>query len=147
MTELILEIAGPEDFVKTASMDFWATDKEKACLDEQTIDLLGLRGRVKNDYEARDKWENYVHNILNLNQEVVIGITGKYTSLRDSYASIIKALEHTGTHLGVKVKLKWIDTTDLVEENVSEVLEGVSGIIVPGAFGSRGAEGKINCIK
>ncbi len=120
---------------------------EKSRLDDQTIDLLGLRYKVKNDYEAREVWEKYVHKILNLNKEVTVGITGKYTTLRDSYASIIKALEHAGTHLGLKVNLKWIDTTDLTAEKVKEELKEVQGIIVPGAFGSRGAEGKINCIK
>ena len=138
---------------------------EKHRLDEQIIDMLGLRSRVKNDYNAREKWENYVQKTLNLDKAVVIGITGKYTSLRDSYASIIKALEHAGTYLGVKVKLKWIDTTELNNDKAvaelggseelgeSEELGGdkkldcIKGIIVPGAFGSRGAEGKISCIK
>ncbi len=120
---------------------------EKSRLDEQTIDLLGLRSRVKNDYDARDQWERYVVNIMGKKDEIVIGITGKYTSLRDSYASIIKALEHAGTHLGVKTRLKWIDTTIVGDGNVAAALEGVDGIIVPGAFGSRGAEGKISCIK
>ncbi len=124
---------------------------EKVRLDEQVIDLLGLRSRVKNDYFARDKWETYIRKIMRSEQEevpeVTIGITGKYTSLRDSYASIIKALEHAGTHLGKKVKLKWIDTTDLDDGTVAEALSDVAGIIVPGAFGSRGSEGKISCIK
>ncbi len=120
---------------------------EKSGLDQQTIDLLNLRARVNPDYEARQRWEAYVQRILTHVQEVTIGITGKYTALRDSYASIIKALEHAGTQLGVKVKLKWIDTTDLNPAKVAEVLRDVQGIIVPGAFGSRGAEGKINCIR
>lgn len=119
---------------------------EKACLDEQTIDLLGLRSRVNFNYNLRKKWEEYVYKINHPKTEVVVGITGKYTSLRDSYASIIKALEHAGTHLGLNVKLKWIDTTELNEERAVKELEGVQGIIVPGAFGSRGAEGKIHCV-
>ena len=120
---------------------------EKCRIDDYTIDLLGLRPKVKNDYLARDKWDNYVNQILNLQKEVTIGITGKYTSLRDSYASIIKALEHAGTNLGVKVNLKWVDTTDLDYGKTKEELSDVHGIIVPGAFGSRGSEGKINCIQ
>jgi CTP synthase len=119
---------------------------EKSRLDEQTIDILGIRDRVNCDYEARDKWEEYVNRtLIKKNREIIIGITGKYTSLRDSYASIIKALEHAGTTRGVEVKIKWIDTTEL--SDVSEILAGVDGVIVPGAFGSRGSEGKINCIK
>ncbi|MBU1974075.1 MAG: CTP synthase (glutamine hydrolyzing), partial [Nanoarchaeota archaeon] len=120
---------------------------ERARIDEQTIDLLGLRSRVVPDYSGREDWEKYVQKILNLEGEVTVAMTGKYTSLRDSYASILKALEHAGTHLGVKVKIKWIDTTDLSFEDAALALNDVQGMIVPGAFGSRGAEGKINCIK
>ncbi len=120
---------------------------EKAQLDEHVIDLLNLRSRITPDYDARKRWEEYIQRILAPGSSVTIGITGKYTALRDSYASIIKALEHAGTQLGVKVKLKWIDTTELDESMVAEALHDVQGIIVPGAFGSRGAEGKINCIQ
>jgi CTP synthase len=120
---------------------------KKAGLDTHAISLLELEPRVREDLEGEQKWNDYVNRIRTLQQEIVIGITGKYTSLRDSYASIIKALEHAGVHLGVDVKLKWIDTTDLSEEQVAAELQNVKGIIVPGAFGSRGSEGKINCIK
>ena len=118
----------------------------KAKLDQHTITLLKLESRVREDLPGREQWDAYVQNILAAQQEVTIGITGKYTALRDSYASIIKALEHAGTHQGVKVKLKWIDTTDLLPADIPAQLQDVQGIIVPGAFGSRGAEGKINCI-
>lgn len=118
---------------------------EKVKLDQHTIDLLGLH--VKRNDVARREWENYIQKLLRSNTEITVGITGKYTALRDSYASIIKALEHAGTHLGLKVKLKWIDTTELDGRKVDDELHDVRGIIVPGAFGSRGAEGKINCIK
>ncbi len=119
----------------------------EAKLDEHTIGLLGLAGKIRDDALSRQKWDSYIQKILSPSREITIGITGKYTALRDSYASIIKALEHAGTHRGAKVNLKWIDTTDLTFENTSEALQGLQGIIVPGAFGSRGAEGKINCIR
>lgn len=118
---------------------------EKAWLDEHTIDLLGLRSRTKSNYAARAKWETHIQKTIAKKQDLVVGITGKYTSLRDSYASIIKALEHAGTHLNKNIIIKWMDTTDLTD--ASTVLNDVDGIIVPGAFGSRGAEGKISCIK
>jgi CTP synthase len=116
-------------------------------LDEQTINLLKLNDKVNENSEQRSKWESYVYRILGTEKEVTIGITGKYTSLHDSYASVIKALEHSGAYNGTKVNLKWIDTSFLSEEKVSKELVNVDGIIVPGAFGSRGAEGKISCIK
>ncbi|MFA6461477.1 MAG: CTP synthase [Candidatus Woesearchaeota archaeon] len=116
-------------------------------LDEQALEVLGLKDRVKENETAKNAWESYVYKILGIEKEVTVGITGKYTALRDSYASIIKALEHAGTSLGVKVNLKWIDTTFLNEEKAAKELAEVHGILVPGAFGSRGAEGKIICIK
>ncbi|MBS3116022.1 CTP synthase (glutamine hydrolyzing) [Candidatus Woesearchaeota archaeon] len=120
---------------------------QEARLDEQTINLLGLHMRVKEDLESRGKWESFVEKMKKMQKEVVVAMTGKYTQLRDSYASILKALEHAGTNLGVKVQIKWIDTTELNEKMVESELRLVDGIIVPGAFGSRGAEGKIACVK
>jgi len=67
--------------------------------------------------------------------------------VRDSYASIINALEHAGIALGCDVKIKWVDTTDITDQNAAEHLDDVDGIIVPGGFGTRGAEGKISCIR
>jgi CTP synthase len=78
---------------------------------------------------------------------VTIGITGKYTTVRDSYASIIQALEHAGTALDARVQIEWIDTTEIAAENVRAKVQGLDGMIVPGGFGLRGAEGKIECIR
>ena len=79
---------------------------------------------------------------------VTIGITGKYTALRDSYASIIKALEHAGVANDAKVNIKWIDTTDIDRRQRGRgAWPTCDGIIVPGGFGVRGTEGKIACIR
>jgi CTP synthase len=78
---------------------------------------------------------------------VTIAVTGKYTAVRDAYASIIKAGEHCGVHLGVNVNFKWLDTTAIDPANVTKRLNDVNGIIVPGGFGTRGIEGKIECIR
>ncbi len=120
---------------------------KEAELDEHTINLLGLQSRVKDDLEARKKWQWFVEQTQTLAQEITVAMTGKYTQLRDSYASILKALEHAGTHLGVKVQVKWIDTTELDEQKAVLELKDVDGVIVPGAFGSRGSEGKIACVR
>jgi len=120
---------------------------KEAKLDEAVIDILGLKHRIKKGSIKR--WEELVQNILNPEGEITIGITGKYTWLRDSYASIIKALEHAGAHCRTKVKIRWIETTD-IESNkipIEDAMKGLSGIIVPGGFGKRGTEGKISCIR
>ena len=118
-------------------------------LDFEVIRLLKIEDRIdlRHERKAWAKWCDFTDKIDTADHEITIGITGKYTSVRDSYASIINALEHTGIVLGCKVKIKWIETTNINDENVAEHLDGVDGIIVPGGFGTRGTEGKISCIK
>jgi len=117
--------------------------------DFEVIRLLKLEQRInlQQERQAWLKWTDFLEKLNTVENEVAIGITGKYTSLRDSYASIIHALEHSGAHLHTGVKIQWIDTTDLSDASAAEKLEGLDGIIVPGGFGVRGAEGKIACIK
>jgi CTP synthase len=120
-----------------------------AGIDEAVLGILqiGDRADAAAEAKARETWLDYIDRFRASTQPVVIGITGKYTSLRDSYASIIKALEHAGTHHGVRVHIAWIDTSELTDETAAEALKKVDGIIVPGGFGARGAEGKISCIR
>ncbi len=118
-------------------------------LDFEVARLLKVEDRIKlrNERKAWAKWSDFTDKIGKANREVTIGITGKYTSVRDSYASIINALEHAGIALKCDVKIKWIDTTSVNNRNSAKELDGVDGIIVPGGFGTRGAEGKIASIK
>jgi CTP synthase len=118
-------------------------------LDSEVVQLLSLGGLINSAEDARNAqaWEMFSSRIDKYSHEVTIGITGKYTALRDSYASIIKALEHSEVANDAKVNIKWIDTTNVTERNVGDVLAGVDGIIVPGGFGVRGTAGKIACIK
>ncbi len=117
--------------------------------DRAVIERLNLADRVDEsaEREARGVWSRYVTHLRSATRQVTIGITGKYTSVRDAYASIIKALEHAGVHLGCKVHIRWIDVSETKREDVAELLAGVDGIIVPAAFGTRGAEGKIACLE
>ena len=89
-----------------------------------------------------EKWKEFIRNRENADKEITIAIAGKYTSLEDSYASIVEALKHCMAHFSTKINIKWINT----EENHFD-LEKVSGVIVPGGFGSRGIEGKIKIIQ
>jgi CTP synthase len=118
-------------------------------LDFDVLKMLKIEDRInlRNERKAWEKWADFTDKINNTKYDITIGITGKYTSVRDSYASIINALEHAGIVLACNVKIKWIETTSITDENVAEFLNDVDGIIVPGGFGTRGAEGKISCIK
>ncbi|MFH1064834.1 MAG: CTP synthase (glutamine hydrolyzing) [Candidatus Woesearchaeota archaeon] len=94
-------------------------------------------------------WESLVHNLDNLEKEITIAICGKYTKLEDSYASIIESLMHCSAHTKHKINVRWIETTKIEDGQLTaeEALAGVSGMIVPGGFGTRGTEGKIQVIK
>ena len=118
-------------------------------MDFEVLRHLHIEDRINLRRERTEwaKWCDFTDKIGKEKREVTIGITGKYTSVRDSYASIINALEHSGIALGCNVKINWIDTTDITDKNVEEHLKDVGGIIVPGGFGVRGTEGKIACIK
>ena len=90
------------------------------------------------------RWKELVENIRNPKSEITVAICGKYTKLEDSYASIIESLNHCSAHLACKIHLQWIETTELTD---AKVLNGIDGVIVPGGFGSRGTEGKIEIIR
>ncbi len=94
-----------------------------------------------------DSWKEFAQKVSGVDKEITVAITGKYTYLKDAYASIIESLCHAGGNVGCKVNLRWVETTDLDEEGVFDLLKGVDGVLVPGGFGGRGAEGKINCVK
>ena len=119
-------------------------------MDREVLTLLNLHDRVdqRQEDEQRDKWKWFTDRIVtHKEQSVTLAVTGKYTSLRDAYASIIKAGEHCSVHLGVNVNFKWIDTSTIDPANVVRRLNDCHGIIVPGGFGVRGTEGKIECIR
>ena len=118
-------------------------------MDFEVLRLLHIEDRIDLRKERVEwaKWCDFADRIGKEKYEVTIGITGKYTSVRDSYASIINALEHSGIALDCRVKINWIDTGVITDRNVTEHLKDVDGIIVPGGFGVRGTDGKIACIK
>ncbi len=95
------------------------------------------------------QWSKLVERIKNPKRQVEIAICGKYTELKDAYASIIESLIHAGAYLNARVNLRWIETTEVEKGLVSlkRALRGVRGMIIPGGFGVRGAEGKIMMIR
>jgi CTP synthase len=117
--------------------------------DKAVMDWLELQPRAAEAEEraAREAWTQYLAKLRGATREVTIGITGKYTAVRDAYASILMALEHAGVYLGCKVQVRWVDTSELTDETAATAVKDLHGIIVPGAFGTRGAEGKIACLK
>lgn len=114
--------------------------------DEQGVgDIIARRFGLERSQGFVEKWRALIGQYARAERTLTIAMAGKYTKLNDSYASVNEALRHAGAHHGVKVRIKWVDTTD--EKTVAEKLKGVDGVIVPGGFGSRGVEGKINAIR
>ncbi|HKU99149.1 MAG TPA: CTP synthase [Vineibacter sp.] len=94
-----------------------------------------------------DQWHGLVRRIREPEGEVSIAVVGKYTVLLDAYKSLGEALTHGGIHNNVKVRLEWIDSEIFEREDAVVHLENVHGILVPGGFGERGAEGKIQAAR
>ena len=94
------------------------------------------------------EWQKMIDDIREISDESVnIAIVGKYIKLEDSYLSVIESIHHAGFANKVKVNIKLIDSETINSENVSKKLSDLDGIIVPGGFGNRGIEGKIETIK
>lgn len=117
-------------------------------LKEGMLDILNQKLNLSHTPDIKE-WEALVQRIKQPKHEVTIAICGKYTLLKDSYASIVEAFVHAGAHNDTKVNLRWIETTDIEsgKTTVEEALAGVDGVLVPGGFGSRGVEGKIAVIQ
>lgn len=119
-------------------------------LDREVLTMLDLHSRVDQGHEdrARMDWQTFVNKLLTKRKfSVKIGITGKYASLRDAYASIDKALEHCGAHMNCNIEADWLDTTRFEPGEAADKLKGLDAVIVPGGFGVRGTESKIACVK
>lgn len=89
------------------------------------------------------EWCQMINRIKNLKHRVRIAVVGKYVALPDAYASVSAALQHGGYESDASVEISWIQSEDVTEDNVDELLSGADGILVPGGFGDRGIEGKI----
>ncbi|WP_438348249.1 CTP synthase [Paenibacillus sp. FA6] len=112
-------------------------------LDEIVVNHLKLTTPLADMTE----WESLVERIQKLDKTVEIAIVGKYVALHDAYLSVVESLSHAGFDANVEVKVRWVNAEEITENNVNEILHGISGILVPGGFGDRGIEGKITAIR
>ncbi|MGB6325037.1 MAG: CTP synthase [Methylocella sp.] len=111
-----------------------------AGLDREVLAAFGIEPAPKPDL---GRWNAVLERIHNPEGEVTIAIVGKYTGLKDAYKSLTEALSHGGMANRVKVHLDWIESEIFETSDPAPYLEHVHGILVPGGFGKRGAEGKI----
>lgn len=113
--------------------------------DTEVMEAFGIKNPRDPDLS---RWENIVERITAPDGEVTIAVVGKYTVLKDAYKSLMEAIAHGGIANNVRVNIQWVEASAFDdEETIRAELEGVHGIIVPGAFGERGADGKINAVR
>ncbi len=104
---------------------------------------------LKIDAPAPDlsDWNEMLKRIKNRDKEVTIGLVGKYVQLHDAYLSVAEAIRHAGYENGARTHIEWIDSETVTKDNVAQIIGKCNGIIVPGGFGNRGIEGKIETAK
>ena len=113
-------------------------------LDEFIVSHLRMQPVAEPDLE---QWKGLVRRVDSLKQSVRIGLIGKYVSLPDAYLSVVESLKHAGYRHNANVEIEWIASDDLHAEDSAQRLAGVDGILVPGGFGVRGVEGKIDAVR
>ncbi|WP_088008471.1 CTP synthase [Indiicoccus explosivorum] len=112
-------------------------------MDDIVLDYLGIDAPEAD----MDEWKELIHRVQNLKKTVKIGLVGKYVELQDAYISVVESLKHAGYAFDSDIEVKWINAEQISEANAAELLDGCSGVLVPGGFGDRGVEGKIAAIR
>lgn len=117
-------------------------------LQEQKLDQIVCEHLKLNCQEAdMTEWKALVEKVRNLSRKTKIALVGKYVELQDAYISVVEALRHAGYAFDTDVEIQWINSEHVNRENVAELLKDANGILVPGGFGDRGIEGKIEAIR
>ena len=115
---------------------------------EHGLDALIVRklGLVAGDLNL-DKWHDLLDRLRNPQHEVTIAVVGKYTEHRDAYKSIYEALDHAGVAHRAQIRIQRLHSELIERDGAERLLAGVDGVLVPGGFGERGIEGKVDAIR
>ncbi len=117
-------------------------------LQREGLDSIAMyKLNLKYKPSKMENWNKLVEVINNLEGKVRIGIVGKYINLKDAYKSIIEALNHGGYFFKKNIEIKWINSEVLDSDNYENILMDIDGILVPGGFGIRGIDGKVNAVR
>src|SRR5699024_12823878 len=93
------------------------------------------------------EWNQLVQKVRNLSKTISVGLVGKYVELPDAYLSLVEAMKHAGFTYDTDIEIDWIDSEALTGDAMVEALKGLDAIVVPGGFGKRGIDGKIDAIQ
>ncbi len=119
-------------------------DLQKQNFDEVVLKELGLPASKEANL---DDWKKFLKKYKHPKKSVEIALVGKYVSLQDSYKSIAEAFIHAGADLETDVKIRWVYSADLSDENMDEFFDGIDAMLIAPGFGDRGIEGKINAAR
>jgi CTP synthase len=112
--------------------------------DTLVMDRLSVKSEVEPDLED---WRKVVQSFCNPDGEVEIAMVGKYINHKDAYLSVVEALNHAGVYHKVRIRIRSVEAEAIEEQGAEKVLAGVHGVLVPGGFGARGLEGKIEAAR
>jgi CTP synthase len=117
---------------------------EKAGVADYLVERLGLKPTSKPEWRA---WEKLVSEVRREKPKLKIALVGKYVELQDAYMSVREALKHAALALGVEMDIQWVHSVDLEKGKGWETVREAAGVLVPGGFGSRGIEGKVQAAR
>jgi len=114
-------------------------------IDELIVDKLGL-SNASTELDITP-WTNLIHGLRNPRHEISIAVVGKYAEHKDAYKSIYESIDHAGIANEAQIRIGRIQSADIEREGAEKLLSGYQGILIPGGFGDRGIEGKVESIK
>jgi CTP synthase len=136
-----------EAVIEERDKDFSIYEVPLSLVDNGLDELIVKRLHLQADILDLDDWRDLLHRLRNPERELSIAVVGKYAEHFDAYKSIYEALDHAGVHHGAQVRIGRIHSEAVEREGPERLLSGFDGILVPGGFGERGIEGKVDAIR
>ncbi len=136
-----------EAVIEEKDKDFSIYEVPLSLRDSKLDELIVRRLKLPLQPLQLDSWQRLMHSLRNPQHEISIAIVGKYAAHKDAYKSIYESLDHAGIHHAAQIRFGRIQSSDIEEEGAERILAGYDGILVPGGFGERGIEGKIQAIR
>jgi CTP synthase len=136
-----------EAVIEEKDKDFSIYEVPLSLVDHGIDELIVKQLRLNADTLDLDQWRDLLHRLRNPEHEISIAVVGKYAEHKDAYKSIYEALDHAGIHHRAQVRVGRIHSEDIEREGPERVLSAYDGLLVPGGFGERGIEGKVEAIR
>ncbi len=143
----VLQRSQQEAVIEEKDKDFSIYEVPLSLRDSKLDELIVRRLKLPLQPLQLDSWQRLMHSLRNPQHEISIAIVGKYAAHKDAYKSIYESLDHAGIHHAAQIRFGRIQSSDIEEEGAERILAGYDGILVPGGFGERGIEGKIQAIR